>query len=109
MKEHLQEARWFIKSLHSRNDTLLRVGRSIIRRQTEFLEHAIVRRATLIPFSFSNPAILLSLSGFTGLSLLTNSLINARIAVAEHSPPSAVETWLEKKYLNSKLMLRGVR
>ena len=26
MKEHLQEARWFIKSLHSRNDTLLRVG-----------------------------------------------------------------------------------
>ena len=39
MKEHLQEARWLIKSLSSRNDTLLRVGREIIARQIGFLEH----------------------------------------------------------------------
>lgn len=36
LKEHLQEARWLIKSLSSRNDTLLRVGREIITRQIGF-------------------------------------------------------------------------
>ncbi len=39
MREHLQEARWFIKSLHSRNDTLLRVARCIVAKQTDFLEY----------------------------------------------------------------------
>ena len=39
MKNHLQEARWFIKSLQSRNETLLKVARSIVERQKEFLEH----------------------------------------------------------------------
>ncbi|MBF7054497.1 RNA polymerase factor sigma-54 [Halomonas sp. KAO] len=38
LKEHLQEARWLIKSLTSRNDTLLRVGREIMARQFDFLE-----------------------------------------------------------------------
>lgn len=39
LKEHLQEARWLIKSLSSRNDTLLRVGREIVARQLDFLDH----------------------------------------------------------------------
>ncbi|GHC20070.1 RNA polymerase factor sigma-54 [Aidingimonas halophila] len=39
MKQHLQEARWLLKSLSSRNDTLLRVGSEIMARQMEFLEH----------------------------------------------------------------------
>ncbi len=38
MKNHLQEARWFIKSLQSRNETLLKVARSIVGHQTDFLE-----------------------------------------------------------------------
>ncbi|MCD6008319.1 RNA polymerase factor sigma-54 [Halomonas sp. IOP_31] len=38
MKQHLQEARWLIKSLSSRNDTLLKVGREIMIRQFDFLE-----------------------------------------------------------------------
>jgi RNA polymerase sigma-54 factor len=38
MKNHLQEARWFIKSLQSRNDTLLKVSTSIVEHQHEFLE-----------------------------------------------------------------------
>ena len=37
MRNHLQEARWFIKSLQSRNETLLKVARSIIERQQAFL------------------------------------------------------------------------
>jgi len=39
MKNHLQEARWFIKSLQSRNETLLKVSTSIVNRQVGFLEH----------------------------------------------------------------------
>ena len=38
LKDHLQEARWLMKSLASRNDTLLRVGREIMARQLDFLE-----------------------------------------------------------------------
>ncbi len=39
LKNHLQEARWFIKSLMSRNETLLKVSRCIVERQADFLEH----------------------------------------------------------------------
>ena len=48
MKEHLQEARWFIKSLHSRNDTLLRVAQSIIDRQEAFLEHGAIAMKPMV-------------------------------------------------------------
>lgn len=39
LKNHLQEARWFIKSLQSRSETLLRVATSIVERQRAFLEY----------------------------------------------------------------------
>ena len=39
MRTQLQEARWLLKSLEIRNDTLIRVARAIVERQTEFLEH----------------------------------------------------------------------
>jgi RNA polymerase sigma-54 factor len=39
LKEHLQEARWLIKSLQSRSETLLKVATSIVERQRQFLEH----------------------------------------------------------------------
>ena len=42
MKNHLQEAKWFIKSLCNRNDTLLRVARCIVEKQQDFLEHGSV-------------------------------------------------------------------
>jgi RNA polymerase sigma-54 factor len=48
MKDHLQEARWFIKSLHSRNDTLLRVARSIVEKQTGFLEHGSIAMKPMV-------------------------------------------------------------
>ena len=64
---------------------------------------AMVLRATLIPFPLIKDEILLSLNGFAEFSQLINSWINARIAVDEHSPPSCVDTWLEKKYLNSNI------
>ncbi len=39
LKSHLQEARWFIKSLASRNETVLRVGAKIVELQQDFLDH----------------------------------------------------------------------
>ncbi len=39
LKNSLQEARWFLKSLHSRSETLMRVGRAIVNRQRLFLEY----------------------------------------------------------------------
>lgn len=39
LKTHLQEARWFIKSIRSRSETLLRVTTCIVERQRAFLEH----------------------------------------------------------------------
>jgi RNA polymerase sigma-54 factor len=39
LKSQLQEARWLIRSLEIRNETLLKVATSIVARQTSFLEH----------------------------------------------------------------------
>lgn len=39
LKNHLQEARWFLKSLKNRNQTLLKVAGCIVERQREFLEY----------------------------------------------------------------------
>ncbi|EAT11089.1 RNA polymerase factor sigma-54 [Bermanella marisrubri] len=38
IKDHLQEARWFLKSLQSRNETLLKVASKIVEYQQAFLE-----------------------------------------------------------------------
>jgi RNA polymerase sigma-54 factor len=38
MRTQLQEARWLLKSLEIRNDTLTKVARSIVERQRDFLE-----------------------------------------------------------------------
>lgn len=48
MRNQLQEARWFLKSLHSRNETLLRVARAIVERQADFLEQGDVAMRPLI-------------------------------------------------------------
>jgi len=39
LKNHLQEARWFIKSLQSRNDTLMKVANKIVEFQKDFFEY----------------------------------------------------------------------
>ncbi|HES76574.1 MAG TPA: RNA polymerase factor sigma-54 [bacterium] len=39
MRNALQEARWFIKCVHSRHDTLFAVAEAIVRRQQAFFEH----------------------------------------------------------------------
>jgi RNA polymerase sigma-54 factor len=39
LRENLQEARWFIKSLQSRNETLMKVATRIVEHQRDFLEY----------------------------------------------------------------------
>ena len=39
LRDNLQEARWFLKSLQSRNETLLKVATRIVERQRGFLEY----------------------------------------------------------------------
>jgi len=39
LRTQLQEARWLVRSLEIRNETLLKVATCIVSRQTEFLEH----------------------------------------------------------------------
>ncbi|MBV1950735.1 MAG: RNA polymerase factor sigma-54, partial [Cycloclasticus sp.] len=48
MKNHLQEARWFIKSLQSRNETLMLVSQEIVNRQQDFLEHGAVAMKPMV-------------------------------------------------------------
>ena len=39
LRDNLQEARWFLKSLQSRNETLIKVASKIVERQRNFLEY----------------------------------------------------------------------
>jgi RNA polymerase sigma-54 factor len=39
LRTQLQEARWLLKSLEIRKETLMKVARSIVQRQNDFLEH----------------------------------------------------------------------
>ena len=47
-KEHLQEARWFMKSLQSRNETLLKVASKIVEHQRSFLEQGEIGMKPLV-------------------------------------------------------------
>lgn len=48
MKNHLQEAKWFIKSLQSRNETLMLVAQQIVMRQEGFLEHGAIAMKPMV-------------------------------------------------------------
>ncbi len=48
IQDHLQEARWFIKSLRNRNETLLKVARVIVERQSDFFEHGDERMKPMV-------------------------------------------------------------
>jgi RNA polymerase sigma-54 factor len=48
MKSHLQEARWFIKSLQNRNETLLLTSQEIVSRQQAFFEHGAIAMKPMV-------------------------------------------------------------
>lgn len=48
LRTQLQEARWLVRSLEIRNDTLLKVASCIVERQVDFLEHGEERMKPMI-------------------------------------------------------------
>lgn len=54
LRNYLQEARWFIKSLQSRNETLLKVAREIVEFQQSFLEHGEEAMRPLVLHDIAN-------------------------------------------------------
>ncbi|WP_367606391.1 RNA polymerase factor sigma-54 [Legionella sp. W05-934-2] len=48
LKSNLQEAKWFLKSIQSRQETLLNVARCIMEKQKDFLEHGEVAMKPLV-------------------------------------------------------------
>lgn len=48
LKDNLQEARWFLKSIQSRQNTLLKVARFITNYQTPFLEYGVEAMKPLV-------------------------------------------------------------
>lgn len=69
IQSQLQEARWFVKSLENRNDTLLRVAREIVKRQQPFLEHG---ESAMKPMVLSDISEALSLHESTISRATTN-------------------------------------
>ncbi|MFO1258375.1 MAG: RNA polymerase factor sigma-54 [Gammaproteobacteria bacterium] len=54
LKNHLQEAKWFLKSLEARNDTLIKVSQCIVDKQQGFLEHGDIAMKPLILQDIAN-------------------------------------------------------
>ncbi|WP_110655130.1 RNA polymerase factor sigma-54 [Salinicola halimionae] len=80
LRQHLQEARWLLKSLSSRNDTLLRVGREIMSRQVDFLDHGE---------EAMKPLILADIAGSVELHESTISRVTTQKYI--HTPRGAFE------------------
>ena len=80
LKNHLQEARWFIKSLQSRSETLLRVAACIVERQRAFLEYGE---------EAMKPLVLHDIAGTLGLHDSTVSRVTTRKYM--HTPRGVFE------------------
>ena len=53
LRNNLQEARWFLKSLTSRNETLLKVARKIVEVQRGFLDHGAEAMKPLVLYDIA--------------------------------------------------------
>ena len=80
LKDHLQEARWFIKSLQSRNDTLLRVSEAIVKRQHAFLDYG---DEAMQPMVLRDIAELLEMHESTVSRVTTNKFIHTPRGILE--------------------------
>jgi RNA polymerase sigma-54 factor len=74
LKENLAEARWFLRSIESRNETLMRVAMTIIELQRGFLDHGPV---AMKPMVLSDIASKLELHESTAVCAILKELIGA--------------------------------
>ncbi len=89
IRDHLQQARWFIKSLASRNETLLKVATAIVERQRAFLEHG--------PTAM-RPMVLRDIAEAVGLHESTVSRVTTQKYM--HTPQGVIEL---KYFFSSQL------
>jgi RNA polymerase sigma-54 factor len=80
IKSNLQEAKWFLKSIQSRQDTLLRVASCIMEHQSAFLEHG---ETAMKPLILQDIASALDLHESTVSRVTTQKFINTPKGVYE--------------------------
>ncbi len=80
LRNHLQEAKWFIKSLQSRNETLLRVATAIVEQQIGFFEHG---EEAMKPMVLADIAELLGLHESTISRVTTNKYMHTPRGIFE--------------------------
>jgi len=80
LKENLQEARWYIKSLQNRHDTLMNVANEIIKRQQDFFEHG---DESMKPMVLHDIADALELHESTISRVTTNKYMQTHMGVFE--------------------------
>lgn len=80
LKENLQEARWYIKSLQNRHDTLMNVANEIIKRQQDFFEHG---DESMKPMVLHDIADSLELHESTISRVTTNKYMQTHMGVFE--------------------------
>lgn len=80
LRTQLQEARWLIRSLEIRHDTLLKVAMSIVERQVEFLEHG---EEAMKPMILKDIAEMLQMHESTISRVTTNKFMHTPRGVFE--------------------------
>ena len=80
LRAQLQEARWLVRSLEIRNDTLLKVAGAIVRRQTDFLDRGE---------EFMRPLVLREIAEAIGMHESTVSRVTANKHM--HTPRGIIE------------------
>ena len=80
LKNNLQEARWFLKSLQSRNETLMKVASCIVQHQQGFLEYGA---EAMKPLVLSDIAVAIEMHESTVSRVTTNKYMHTPAGIFE--------------------------
>ena len=81
LKNQLQDARWFIKGIHVRNETLLKTATCIVKYQQKFLEHG--NEIDICPLVLHDVAESIAMNKSTVSRITTNKYMNTPWGIFE--------------------------